>query len=53
MIEANRGGTPAETWTPAEVVKGDSALERAAAQLPSAEGWPTKPELTYKAMIAP
>jgi sialate O-acetylesterase len=53
LINASWGGTPAETWTPAEVVNGDSILNKAAGQQNSSKGWPTKPGLAFNGMIAP
>jgi sialate O-acetylesterase len=53
MIESAWGGTPAEVWTPAELVSGDTLLAKgAAAQRPS-RGWPYTPGYCYNAMIAP
>lgn len=53
MINANWGGTPAETWTPAAVVESDPVLKEAADQLKPADWWPVKTALTYNAMIYP
>lgn len=53
MINANWGGTPAETWTPAAVVESDPVLKNAADQLKPADWWPVKTALTYNAMIYP
>ena len=53
LIEAAWGGTPAEVWTPADLVSGDSTLKaEAAKQLPH-EGWPYLPGYCYNGMIAP
>jgi sialate O-acetylesterase len=53
LISANWGGTPAETWTPAELVQGDPALKKAADSLKTTQWWPVKPGYTYNAMIYP
>lgn len=53
LISSNWGGTPAETWTPKEVVESDSALKNAAAKLNPSNGWPIKAGLAYNAMIYP
>lgn len=53
LINCNWGGTPAEVWTPKDLVNGDPVLKVAAAKLPSASGWPIAPGLTYNAMIWP
>ncbi|MGI8637160.1 MAG: sialate O-acetylesterase [Segetibacter sp.] len=53
VSEAAWGGTPAEVWTPSEVVNSDDTLrESAHKQIPS-RGWPMWPGYTYNAMIAP
>lgn len=53
LIEAAWGGTPAEVWTPAEVVNADDTLrESAHKQIPS-RGWPMWPGYTYNSMIVP
>ncbi|HVF95859.1 MAG TPA: sialate O-acetylesterase, partial [Flavisolibacter sp.] len=53
LIQAAWGGTPAEVWTPANVVEGDVTLQTAALKLKKANGWPIAPGSTYNAMIAP
>lgn len=53
LINSNWGGTPAEVWTPEEIVSSDAELKHAAAQLKAAGGWPITPGYTYNAMIAP
>ena len=53
LINSNWGGTPAEVWTPKEVVEEDTALKNAAAKLKTFNGWPTRPGLVYNAMIYP
>ena len=53
LIEAAWGGTPAEVWTPAALVEGDTLFKRiAATQVPSV-GWPYTPGYCYNGMIAP
>jgi sialate O-acetylesterase len=53
LVQAAWGGTPAEVWTPAGLVTGDSALKTAAVQQKPADGWPYLPGFCYNAMIAP
>lgn len=53
LISSNWGGTPAETWTPEEVVKNDGSLQSAAAKQEQSLWWPVQPGVTYNAMIAP
>ncbi len=53
LIGASWGGTPAEVWTPNEVVDNDSTLLNAAKELHPSDGWPTNPGATYNAMIHP
>jgi sialate O-acetylesterase len=53
LINTNWGGTPAESWTPADLVEKDSLLESAAGQLKPAEKWPVKAGVAYNAMIYP
>jgi sialate O-acetylesterase len=53
LINASWGGTPAEVWTPAEIVNRDSTLARASQKLNSSPWWPVTPGYTYNAMIAP
>jgi sialate O-acetylesterase len=53
LINANWGGTPAETWTPAELVENDPVLKRAADSLKPSQWWPAKPGYAYNAMIFP
>ncbi|RYY96837.1 MAG: sialate O-acetylesterase [Chitinophagaceae bacterium] len=52
LIGASWSGTPAEVWTPAELVLEDAALA-AAAKRPDGLGWPVRPGVTYNAMIHP
>jgi sialate O-acetylesterase len=53
LINSNWGGTPAETWTPAESVESDAALKTAADSLKITQWWPVKPGYAYNAMIYP
>jgi len=53
LVEAAWGGTPAEVWTPAALVDGDTVLKNAAAKQKPSEWWPFKPGYCYNAMIAP
>ncbi|GEO11452.1 9-O-acetylesterase [Segetibacter aerophilus] len=53
LIEAAWGGTPAEVWTPAEVVNADDTLRESAHKQVPQRGWPFWPGVTYNAMIAP
>lgn len=53
LIESCWGGTPAEVWTPAQLVNSDPVLSHAASFLQPSPWWPVKPGLTYNAMIAP
>ena len=53
LVQVAWGGTPAEVWTPAALVTGDSVLSAAAAQQQPADGWPFVPGYCYNGMIAP
>ena len=53
LINASWGGTPAEAWTPGEIVENDPVLKKAAAALKPSNGWPVIPAATYNAMIYP
>lgn len=53
LVLSSWGGTPAETWTPAELVEDDAVLNAAAEKINASGFWPTKPGLAYNAMIAP
>lgn len=53
LIEAAWGGTPAEVWTPAEVVNHDDSLKESAHKQNPTPWWPMWPGYTYNAMVAP
>lgn len=53
LIEAAWGGTPVETWTPADIIAGDSVMKMAASQLPATPWGPHLPGIIYNGMIAP
>jgi sialate O-acetylesterase len=53
LINTSWGGTPAEVWTPAELVNNDPALKAAAGKQTKFNWWPKDPGVTYNAMIAP
>ncbi len=53
LINTSWGGTPAEAWTPIEIIEKDSILKNAATLLKPSSGWPVIPASTYNAMIHP
>lgn len=53
LIHSSWGGTPAEAWTPAEVIENNSVLSDAAKKINASKWWPTTPGYAYNAMIAP
>ncbi len=53
LINSNWGGTPAEVWTPKEVVEKDPILKEASLKLNPSKWWPISPGIGYNAMIAP
>lgn len=53
LINSNWGGTPAEAWTPKEVIEQDPLLKEASLKLNPAEWWPIQPGAIFPAMIAP
>jgi len=53
LINSNWGGTPAEVWTPKNLVENDPELKGASSKLTPAAWWPVLPELTFNAMINP
>lgn len=53
VINTSWGGTPAETWTPAERVNNNEALAKSAAMQKTVPWWPIAPGYAYNAMIYP
>ena len=53
LINTSWGGTPAEVWTPKEIIENDATLKEAAGKLKNSTGWPVAPGYTYNAMINP
>ena len=53
LINASWGGTPAEAWTPAEIVNNDPVLNAAVQKLQPTKGWPVIPGYAFNSMIAP
>lgn len=53
LIEASWGGTPAEVWTPAELVTSDPVLKDNNEKLVPSTGWPYLPGYCWNAMLAP
>lgn len=53
LINVSWGGTPAEVWTPAEIINSDSLLKSKAKKISRSSGWPITPGYTYNGMIAP
>jgi sialate O-acetylesterase len=53
LINDNWGGTPAEVWTPSNVISDNQHLKESALQLKAYNWWPYLPGKTYNAMIAP
>jgi len=53
LIGSNWGGTPAEVWTPRDVVQSDAELRDAAGKLQSFAWWPKDPGKCFNAMIYP
>ncbi|MCE1199596.1 MAG: sialate O-acetylesterase, partial [Marinilabiliales bacterium] len=53
LINSNWGGTPAEVWTPKEIIEQDKSLKEASLKLKPSAGWPVVPGSVYAAMIAP
>lgn len=53
LISSNWGGTPAEVWTPGDLVENNPTLKEAAAVKTRAKWWPITPGYAYNAMIAP
>lgn len=53
IIVSAWGGTPAEVWTPADIVDNDTILNEAAGKLKAYPYWPIEPGVLYNQMIAP
>jgi sialate O-acetylesterase len=53
LINSNWGGTPAEVWTPTDVVKSDNDLRAASEKLQPSAWWPYVNGHCYNAMIYP
>ena len=53
LISVNWGGTPAEVWTPAELVNENPFLHQWQQKLKPSIGWPILPGRAYNAMIYP
>lgn len=53
LINTSWGGTPAEVWTPEEVVNSSPELKAASEKLGHFDWWPDLAGSTYNAMIAP
>ncbi|MDZ7292206.1 MAG: sialate O-acetylesterase [candidate division KSB1 bacterium] len=54
LINASWGGTPAEVWTPKELVENDPVLKEAATKVSqSVPYWPIIPGQSFNAMISP
>ncbi|MEJ7740362.1 MAG: sialate O-acetylesterase [Chitinophagaceae bacterium] len=53
LINANWGGTPAEVWTPADLINNDHELKASAEKLHPHDGWPKTPGATFNGILAP
>ncbi|MCH5715042.1 sialate O-acetylesterase [Niabella hibiscisoli] len=53
VINTSWGGTPAETWTPAEKVNSSDVLAKSAAMQKTVPWWPVTPGYAYNSMIYP
>lgn len=53
LINSNWGGTPAEVWTPSDIVMNDPDLNKAAEKIPPFDWWPYQAGEAYNAMIYP
>ncbi|MES2851192.1 MAG: sialate O-acetylesterase [Bacteroidota bacterium] len=53
LVQSSWGGTPAETWTPAEKINSNPVLKNSYQKIDSSMWWPKSPGATYNAMIAP
>jgi sialate O-acetylesterase len=53
LIETAWGGTPAEVWTPSDIIFGDPVMKEAASQLKETPWGPYVPGYIYNAMVFP
>lgn len=53
LINTNWGGTPAEVWTPPEMVESEPALKEAAGKVSVTPWWPVRAGDAFNAMVAP
>jgi len=53
LINSSWGGTPAEVWAPAEVIREHDDLQKAAASRPPVPWWTITPAYAFNGMIAP
>ena len=53
LISSNWGGTPAEVWTPQDLVDSSAILKDASIKNRPTAWWPVTPGYAYNAMIAP
>lgn len=53
LINASWGGTPAEVWTPEEIINSDNILSEASQKLKPSKAWPITPGYTFNGMISP
>ncbi|MCB0599867.1 MAG: chitobiase/beta-hexosaminidase C-terminal domain-containing protein [Saprospiraceae bacterium] len=53
LINSSWGGTPAEVWTPADVINKDSEFSSTLNLLSDSRWWPRAPGVLYNAMIYP
>lgn len=53
LINSNWGGTPAEVWTPEQLIENNAVLKGAATKKAPTAWWPVAPGYTYNAMIVP
>jgi sialate O-acetylesterase len=53
LIETAWGGTPAEVWTPSDIIFGDPVMKEAASQLKETPWGPYVPGYIYNAMVSP
>ena len=53
LVHSSWGGTPAEVWTPRELIEEDDVLKQAAEKKPPVPWCPVQPGVVYNAMINP